>query len=125
MSVPYWLQPTDPMASDAVFNIPILTSSPPGLNYQSDDMTDLWSRVSEGAEAVVTNVKDTVGGVYSGALDFVKNEVREISESAVGVADNALGMLSKYFVLILGGLVLLIYVAGKSGLITAVIKVVA
>lgn len=78
-------------------------------------MESLWERLSNGAESVVDNIKVSVSETYQDVTGFIKSEISDVGNVALGGVEKVFDSLGKYFLIGIGALIILVYVAGKSG----------
>jgi len=103
--VPYYLKSNVDNApkSSEIFNFSVTTSLPEGVIWDPPT-TSVWEGLSETASETFSSVT----GAASSAFDAV-------TDKAIGVGDKLLGTLAKYFVIVAGAIILLVFIAGKSG----------
>lgn len=119
MDTPYYLTPNSGNQGDVLFNIPIYSAPNPQGPVQTSGMLEsVWTSVAETSKSLVGDasdyVFDTVSNTWVSVKDAVKDTITEGLEGVQGVFDWA-----KYQILfIVGGLLIVVWVVAKSGILT-------
>lgn len=87
------------------------------FNYPSRGLTNYHeATVWEGLGDNFNKAGDYVWNAGAKTWDKAKIAVSSVEDVALGGVDKAMGLVTKYFIFVIGGLVILIYFLGKSGL---------
>lgn len=128
--VPFYLQANvenSPSSTD-IFKFNISTTVPQNVNW-NPPVNSVWETVSDSIETTSgvlvkahDQFKENLKSNFLGVYDLGGQALEKVAGTVTNIGDGILGTLSKYFILIAGVLILVIFVLGKSGIVGDVAK---
>ena len=109
--IPYYLmRDVGQKSSTEILNVQVTTQVPTtGINW--DSTPTVWEEISDSASGALESAKAIPGKIFDTVKD-AGSSVLSAGESALGYVGDT---VTKYFLLVAGVLILIVFVAGKSG----------